>query len=218
MATKAELEQDCVEYNRHLDLARNALQQGDIIQAVEAAVASWPFIDGMMQFERKYGGREFDTIAAIEIVLKIAPLVFDRQNLDRLEQLLREKKRIDKNTNADLANKLAEARRLMREAHRLWCHVEQQPNCRQDELRRILEGDQDRWRQIAEAWHGFGLLRKTPEANTYRLGFITNMEDHVSGKCPACGIIGKARKEKFLESAACPKCKETVHFVIIASP
>ena len=218
MATKAELAQDCTEYSRLLTLARNALRQGDIGQAIGFAVSSWPRIDGMMQFERKYSAREFDTVETIEIVLKYAPFIFDKQSLDSLEELLTEKKRIEKNTHDDLAEKLAEARRLMWDARRLWNHIERQPNCRQDELRSALQGNQEQWRGFAECWHSIGLLQRTPESNSYRLAFVTNLEDQAAAKCPACGVVGRARKARLLDAASCPKCKQNVHFLIVASP
>ena len=108
---------------------------------------------------RRYKEEEFETINAIDLALKYAPLLLDFESLDELEQLLKDRKRIEKNTSHDLNDKLATARTQMWEAHRLWDHLERNPHSRQSELRQVLGGDQAQWRAIAELWEKMGLLQ-----------------------------------------------------------
>jgi hypothetical protein len=104
----------------------------------------------------------------------------------------------------------------MWDAHRLWNHIEQHPNSRQDELRRTLHGDQDQWRALAETWERMGLLSRLSEGGSYQLSFCTRMDEPASAKCPSCAAIGKAPKSKLLHELACPKCHSHVLFVLLA--
>jgi predicted RNA-binding Zn-ribbon protein involved in translation (DUF1610 family) len=174
----------------------------------------------MMQYERKYGfytdhNKAFDSIAAIEMVLKYAPLLFDFQHFDVLQNLLKNCRRIEKDTSENFGDKLAEAQARMWDNHRLWDHVERNPDTRQDELRRILGGNQDQWRSVAEEWETMGLLRRTPEGGSCRLALVTSMEELVRGKCPSCGNVVEASKALLLEQLPCPKCRVTGLFVIL---
>lgn len=214
--TKIEMESHQAEYDALVSNAHRALQQGLYGEGVRLAISSWDYIDGMMQYERKYEEREFHSIETIDIVLHFAPLLFDFESLDKLELRLKSQRRIEKNTSEDLGQNLAKARALLWDAHRLWNHLERQSECRQDELRRTLGGDQDRWRSMAESWERMGLIRRTPEAGSYRLALSTRMDAPFSAKCPSCGAVGKAPKRKLLEELACPKCRAKVLFVFIS--
>jgi hypothetical protein len=214
--TKAEMELARANYFARLSDARLALQTGLYAIAIQHAVSSLEFVDGMMQFERKYEKREFKSIETIDIVLRYAPLIFDYQSLDALDSLLRSQKRIDKNASADLAAMLARARQLMWDAHRFWDLLEQSREFRQDEARKTLGGDQDCWRWLAESWEAMGYLRRTPEGGSYRLALITRMDDAVMARCPECGATGRAPKSKVLYEINCPKCRARVCFVILS--
>jgi hypothetical protein len=217
--TKAELESHCARYHQLAGQMRESHQAGDISKAVELAASAWPFIDGMMQYERRFAEREDHArIECIDYVLRYAPLMFKQTLLDDLSQLLKSQRRIDKNSSADLAGELESARVRMSDAHHLWSHLESEVEGRQDELRRLLGGDQDNWRWMAETWEQMGLISRRSEGGSYRLRFVTRMTDLMRAKCPACGVTGKAAKEKLLDERSCPKCRTKVHFVILANP
>ena len=205
------------EYQTLMGKARSAERDGLYRRAVELALSSWDHIDGMMQYERRYEDKEFANIQGIQMILKYAPLLFDFPSLDALETILKNCRRIEKNTSDDLAQKLAEARALMWDAHRLWDHLERHPGARQDKIRRSLGGDQDAWRSIANAWQKMRLLRRTPEGGSYRLALSTRMGEVVSGKCPSCGGIATAPKAMLLEPLPCPECGAEVMFVILST-
>ena len=197
--------------------ARAAERAGLYRVAVEKALESWKHIDGMMQYERRYDNKEFASVSTIDLTLKYAPLLLDFTSLNRLEGLLKDCRRIEKNTSDNLGDKLVAARALMWDAHRLWDHLERNPDSRQDELGRLLGGKRERWRGIIEAWEKMGLLRREPEGGTYRLALSTRMGELVSAKCPACGNVSEAPKAMCLEENACPECKTTVLFVILST-
>ena len=214
---KVEMESHRDQYYSRISNARTALEQGLYDKALKLASASWEFVDGMMQFERKYEGKEFDTVEGIEIILDYAPLLFDVESLDKLEVLLRTERRIDKNASEDLAEKLGKARSLMWEAHRVWSHLEIVDATRQDELHKALGGDENVGRYLIATWERMGLVRRAIDGESHRVELATRMDEKVSAKCPSCGVVGKARKAKFLERISCPKCADQVEFTILAA-
>ncbi len=215
--TKAEMVDHQQRYYSLMADARVAEQAGMYHVAVKNALASWEHVDGMMQYARRYEKKEFSSVPAIDLILKYAPLLLDFESLDTLERLLKDYRRIEKNTSERLGEKLTSARASLRDTHRLWDHLEWNPGARQDELRRLLGGDQDRWRGMAEAWDRMGLLRREPERGSYRLSLSTRMGEVVPAKCPVCGNVVEAPKAMCLEEMACPECKVFVLFVILSS-
>lgn len=213
---KADMEAHRAKYHALMSEARLAERAGLYRKAIESALASWDHIDGMIQFERKYEGKGFASIPTVEIILRYAPLLLDFQSLDALEILLKNFRRIERDTSDSLADKLARARARMWDNHRLWDHLERHPDIRQNELRRVLGGDQAQWRSVADAWEKMGLLRRTPEGGSYRVALSTRLGEPVPAKCPSCGEVVKAPKAIFLEKTACPECREDVLFVILS--
>jgi len=212
---KAEMEAHRAKYASLMRKARKAEQEGLYRTAVETSLESWKHVDGMMQYERRYGDKEFTSIQGIDMILKYAPLLFDFPSLDTLQTLLKDYRRIEKNTSENLGDKLADARERMWEVHRLWDYLEMNPGTRQDGLRKALGGDQGRWRSVAEAWEKMGLLRRTPEGGSYRLALATRMGEVVPGKCPSCGHVTSAPKAMFIEALSCPECKTEGMFVLL---
>jgi hypothetical protein len=98
----------------------------------------------------------------------------------------------------------------------MWDHLEQNPETRQDELRKSLGGEQDQWRSLAELCERMGLLQRVPQGNSYQLALCTRLGEVVPGKCPACGAISDAPKAMLLEPLICPDCHKEVSFVILS--
>lgn len=215
---KAELEHDASRYYSTLAEMRHKHAQREFAQAVSLAAVAWEFVDGMMQYERKFEDRnERRDLECVNYVLRYAPLIFDLGTLTTLSKLLQTQKRVDKNTTADLAADLNAAMRRIRESHRLWNYIESNVTVEQDRIRTNLGGDQDQWRWIAEQWESMGLLTRVPKGTSYILSLSTRLETPVRAKCSACGVVAKAAKGRFWEQIVCPKCKRTVYFVILVS-
>lgn len=212
---KAQLEAEREQYRAHLRAARAADAQGFYRDALAHALAALPHVDGAMQYERKYEEAEFSSVAAIDLVLRYAPLLLHAEALDRIESLLKQYKRIEKLTAADMAQRLADARTRMWQNHRLFALLEAHPETRQDQLRQRLGGDQDAWRATSEAWEKIGLLERVPERPSYRLAFVTRMGQLVPAKCPSCGHVAHAPKSFFLETMNCPGCEASTLFVLL---
>jgi hypothetical protein len=213
--TKAEMEEHDRQYHALMAQAHEALRQGLVRRAVQHALAAWDHIDGMMQYDRKYEKASFNTIPAVDLVLRYAPLLLDFRQLDRLEALLKEYRRIERDTTADVGDQLAQARARMRNAHRLWDYIEHHPDVRQAELRAVLGGEQQGWADIVTAWEKMRLLRRISDGNTYRLEFRTRMGQLVPAKCPECGNLTEGPKAMFLDKMPCPHCKKQASFVML---
>jgi hypothetical protein len=213
---KSELQSDAIQYRESLAAMRSAHREGRILDAIRVTVASLEFVDGMMQFERRFEDRsERKTVETIDYILRYAPLVFERNSLEIVAGILKSQKRIDKHASADLAENLRKATELTWEARRLWTELEQESEVTQDKLRKNFGGEQDRWRGIAEMWDEMGLIQRIPERNSYRISLTTRVTQIVRGKCPSCGATGKAAMGSFLEMITCPRCKSTSAFVLL---
>lgn len=213
---KSEMEAHHAAYFDALAKAKAAEHNGMYRAAMGAALSCWEFVDGMIQYRKKYEEEDFTDIDAIEMVLRYAPLLLDFHSLDRLESLLSDTKRIVRTSSTDIVEELTQARGEIWDNHRLWNYIEENPDCRQDELRRTLGGDQDYWRSVVEAWEKMGLVQRVSIANIYRISLSTRFGQVVGGKCPKCGKIVDAPKAMFLEPTCCPKCRSSVLFVILA--
>ena len=183
--------------------------------AIRHAFTSWKYIDGMMQYARRYKDQDFNSIETIDIILDYAPLLLNMTLLDELEALLKGYRRIDKNTDVNIRNRLVTARELMWKAHRLWHEIDRSANTNQSGLRKRLGGDQSEWREIISAWESMGLVNKTPLGRSYQLELTTSTGTITRGKCSSCGSIAKAPKAFYLEKAKCPSCSETSMFVLL---
>jgi hypothetical protein len=212
------MERDYRNYETKMKTARAAHRDGMYRDAVKFALSAWEYIDGMMQYVRRYENQDFVTVEAIDMVLKYAPLLFDYVAIDSLQAMLTVQRRINRDSTGDMGDNLSKARALMWDAHRMWNHIEEHAETRQDELHTVLGGDESRWRSIAEAWEDMGLLQRTPALGSYRLAFITRLGEVVAAKCPSCGEVADAPKAMWLEHTACPRCRAAVLFVIRGKP
>ena len=189
--TKTEMEDHKNAYYEHVANAKAALKQRSFHQAIRFAACSWEHIDGMIQYERKYEGRESLNLEGIDLVLHFAPLLFDAESLDNLESRLKGQKRIAKHADTNFEHSLARARAVMWDAHRLWNQIGLRTEVRQDKLRTEFGGDQDQWRALAEAWQEIGLIVRVPDGGSYRLSLTTNMSEATTARCPTCGAVAK---------------------------
>lgn len=212
---KEDMERHREQYYALMAQARAAHDEGLYHQAVELAISTWDHIDGMMQYERKYEEKVFDNVEGISMVLQYAPLLLNLESLEMLESLLKDQRRIDRNTSESVKEQLAKARELLWEAHRMWEQIERRHAATADELFGTLGGKKSRWRLIAEEWEKMGLLRRIPKGRVEQLALSTRMDEVVLAKCPTCGVVAKARKSEFLEEHACPSCCNLVTFVIL---
>jgi hypothetical protein len=214
-ATKAELESDWNQYHRLQQLAKETIAAGRYADAIRLAVDAWPFIDGMMQFGRRFKSIEFETVDAIELVLNYAPALFDIDALDRLEELLTRQKRIDRLAAEDLAQRLLEARAALQCAYRLWSAIEDHGTLNRSAFLAIWTASEKQLHAVADAWVRMNVITLVGNSESSGLSFTTRMDLTTHGKCETCGAVAKAPKAKFLEEQKCPRCNKISGFVIL---
>lgn len=215
--TKVEMEQHRASYHELVARARAAFEHGHLAEAIKLAESSWDHTDGMLQYERRYADAETVRIEAVHIVLEAAPVLFDVESLDRLEALLKSQRRIQRCSPDKLTELLANARRLVWEAYRLWNRLESSESGRPDNFLSVPENEADDCKRLVRQWELMGVVERMPEGSHHRLVLATRMDAPVSGKCPSCGAVGKAPKVKLLDERSCPRCKRSVCFVLQAA-
>ncbi len=212
--SKAKLQAAQEAYDRIMGRVRDAESGGRFADAVLAARSAWEHLDSMMAFERKYEKTEFDSVPCIDIVLKYAPLLFDRSSLRALGELLASKKAIDKHASDDLADRQRAAVDQMMRAHRLWKWIESSKAVRQRDIRQSIGGDQDEWREMITLWERMELVTRINSDDGAWVSITTRMYESVSAKCPECGIVESGQKRGFLRERECPECGRQTVFVI----
>jgi hypothetical protein len=212
MAKKAELERDHKRYMAHRKNMRRAEQDGQYQAALEAAASSLCHIEGMMGYDRKYGKQtQFHSIETIDFLLTYAPLLFDVENLGKVEELIKTRRVIAKNTVVDWTELISSARSALWDAYRLWTLFEEVGFLAKSHLK-----NEPLLRSIANKWRKIGLtVRKTSESIDGD-ELTTRLLHKVKGKCPSCGATGTGTKERLLKTITCPRCKTEVQFVWLA--
>ena len=212
---KAELEQHDNAYQALMYKANAALRSNLYREAIEFAVSAWDYIDGMIQYQRKFADKEVTSIQAIDIVLHYAPLLMDLETLNRLETLLHSQKRIAKSTGIDWDSRLSRARAVMWEGHQFWTHLEEHGTVDESSLADLHGGQCKHWLPIAEGWIEMGLVFRLRAANKSLLSLVTDLNRPVLAKCPSCAAVLRP-KSRCLEEHHCPKCHKKHTFVVLA--
>jgi hypothetical protein len=214
---KAEMEVHSQAYKDLMNQARSAEREGLYRKAVEVTLRALEHVDGMMQYERKYGEREFKSVSAVDALLSYGSLLLDSDCLAKVESLLKSSRRVERDTSDDLGGKLSEARNRMRDNHRLWNYLEQHPETRQDGIGRAIGGQQDYWRSVLEVWQRMGLIVRRRDRNSYLVSLSTRMGQIVTGKCPGCGGTIESPKAMLWGPITCPDCGKRETFVILTT-
>ena len=90
-------------------------------------------------------------------------------------------------------------------ARMIWGHVARWLVCVDKSFARTGI-DQDVAVELLETWEQLGVVARQQETNSYRLYLRTQLDSEVEGRCPACGVHGKGRKELFLKTISCKRC------------
>lgn len=206
------------EYDNFLGLeraAQSACNTWHFEDAIRHAVSSWEFLEGMMRYARKIESREFSTISTMEIVLNCSPIILHSSSLVSLDDLLKKQRGIEKNTKDNLRAKVADARRMMFNAHRIWDQLEQHGPLSVQTLRSEAGVDEEFLRNLLRHWEQLSLIHSTKKDDLQIVGLFTDMERISFAKCPSCGAVGRAAKFKLLEDRTCPQCRMRTSFVFL---
>lgn len=210
--TKAEMQWHATTY-RDLNVKARSAEHGGLYQnAVRLSVEAWQHMDGMLRFEKASGGREND-FATIGRVLTYAPLLLDPASLNSLESFLSETRRIQKNTDHDLAANLNVARVMLWKNHLLWSAIEEKGELDHGDVASLEISNHPEATTVLSAWEKMGLIIHCDG----RYLQCTQLGAIVPAKCPSCGKIERAPKAMLLDRISCPVCKSNVMFVFVRS-
>lgn len=210
MATKSELESERQACHALAMRAITSERQDLYGEAINLALASFPYLDAAMQYERKFMKIDCPPLPTVEIIFRCAPPLFHRHALDAADSFLSERRRIDKEFARELKDRLANARELMRAAFRLWGEIQTGTSSPDRDAMDVAP--------IRNYWERTGLIvnRRTDGRNNWL--FATRLDEPTHGKCSHCGHVVTAKKIAFLDKARCPKCTGQVPFVILGPP
>ena len=213
--TKGEMQADHPNYHRLVAKARSRIEDGHFEEVVRLASNAWAYVDGMMQFERKYIDLGETNVDAIEIALEYAPFLFEFTVLDELETLLKTNRKVGRNASDDLVSRLAQSRDKMSAARRLWNLLEDNRTIAEEEIVFSLAGTHAEWHSIIKVWLLMGVICRIKHYESWYIALATNMNAETKAKCPTCGATAKGAKHHFLNEIVCPNCSSKVTFVFI---
>jgi hypothetical protein len=212
---KAELEAHSEQYASLMKDVRAAEGQGFFELAMKLAEEALEHVDAMMRYEERWNEREFQTVEAVEILLQYAPLLLDGPRLERVGELLKQSRRVEKNTSESLASKLDTARTQLWLCHRLWDALERNSGLSQAGLTRQCDIQQQKIGQILDRWEKMGLLVRTSREGDVGLELRTRLGCVIQARCHECGEITSGPKAAFLQRLECPECGMQSAFALL---
>jgi predicted transcriptional regulator len=212
--SKAALQAAQLQYDQCMAAARNHERNGQLEEAIRQAIEAWEHLEGMMKFERKWEDREFKSVPCIDMVLRHAPMLLDGKSLDRLGDLLKEQRSIDKLASDDLAARLQEAKQRMRAIHQLLARVEAEPGITVTRLAETCGCDRPTVDQICERLEAMELIEVDRTGKARELRLATDFDRNITGLCESCGRGAALLWWDALSVRKCPTCGEEAYFVL----
>jgi hypothetical protein len=209
MAKKADLHEAYRSYSALSAEAARAEQNGDHVQALQNAVASLAFQHDSVAFLRRFQKIEAPRLTSVELILRLAPLVFDPKPLDAVADWLAEANRAERKAYPEFAGQLDAARRRLALALRAW------PSHRPAALPPLAVEDARTVQEMLAFWTWRGAVLKVavPGATHYRL--VTHPDRLARGKCHRCGAEDRARLAELLAPRRCPHCRAPSEFAVL---
>jgi hypothetical protein len=206
MATKAELEWNANTFKTLSQQARGLIAEYNYTRAIEIALQSLQFIDGMIQYERRYNKQENVQQSTLAIILNYAPVIFHYRAIDTLEAYLLSTKRVHKTSDIDWLERIVAARQMMTSALNLWQCIEVDQDYKHiDNTFRVF---------LTDCWLRLGLIAKRT-TNVAGFAFVSSLSERFRGKCSSCGLVCDTTKETLLSDMNCPGCKVSCSMVIL---
>lgn len=210
MAKKAELEASFRATQARCAEAARAEADGDFSRVLERAEAAIPLLRESIAFLRRYHKVRFPNLPAVDLILRYAPPLFARRSLDAIDRWFAGASRAERAAYPDLADRLAAARRLLDLAVRVWPCVSaaaRQPTSAPNtaEATRFLD-----------LWVRMGAVARRHGSQPPAYEPVTHQRRQARGKCPRCARSTEAAWAELLFPFACPHCRATGQFVLVA--
>lgn len=213
--SKAQLESGKLDYHAHLEQSREFIQTCDIADAIREALLACRYAEAMMQFEAKYEEREFDSIESFDIVFQYAPVMLDKVAIDELADLLKVRKRIERDTAADMGQRLQGARSSLKSAYSCLAAAEKS-SIAVNRLSDAFGGTQEWWRWILRLWQELRVIRLTTESSQLMVRYHGVFAAPVLAKCWSCGSVQPSVVNECLNQRPCPRCRVPVCLVMLS--
>lgn len=211
--SKAELEIDACQHTALMNETRMLHASGKILPSVRMAVSAWPHVDGMLQYERRFGDRQATrAIDSIDFVLSYAPVTFDAEALTELEGLLKSQRRIVKSASTDLVQRLVDAKTLMWSAYSVWTHLERYEGFDLQELESVL-GHDIRWHGVVQTWQHLGMVVCIDAGGRQIVRLATQLNGSLLACCGQCGVRRPMLLTEYLAPIDCQACGCSTFFV-----
>ncbi len=213
--SKARLEADRAEYDEHMRVAHDAENRRDYAEAIRHAMAALEHVDAMMKFERRYEETEFDSVPCIDMVVRLAPLIFHAEGIERVRAILKQHRAVERNTSVDLAKTIDDAAARMAEARRLWNHIEANPGVSLHALQESLGGDPGLWRDIVSQWVSASIVCRTFIPGGVELRLASEIAAPTRARCSRCAKLVQGKRGQFYTEQRCPTCGRDAMFVMV---
>ena len=102
-----------------------------------------------------------------------------------------------------------------REALALWNWIERNSGGEQRSLWQEARVDRASGIKTLDQWVESGVVLRVPLGNTYKLQFASDLSAPVTGMCPNCGVVGKARRELVYKQHVCQRCGVEVFYHLV---
>jgi hypothetical protein len=209
MAKKAELEASFRKCSALCTEAVQAEADNDFTRLLDRAGATLPLLRESIAFLRRYQKIEAPNLPSVDLILRYAPPMFATRSLDSVDEWFAASSRSERKTYPDLPDRLADARRLLTLAVRVWPPW---PAVAQSEVK--AEGAEVA--QLFNFWSRYGAVVKQPGRTPTTFAPVTHPRCRARGKCPTCGRSDEAAWADLLVRRTCPHCNCAGQFVIVA--
>lgn len=207
---KAELE---TAYEAHTGFTRRAAKaeaERDYRSAIRDATESLSTLKLANAFHRRFIKTDRPPVAAVDMMLRLAPPLFARRSIDALEECVAGWKKPELAVLPGFAERITECRRGLRLAIDLWSALgdENTPPVGRGRSDSTATAD------ILGFWVQAGLVVRVGTAGVARFRKVTDLRRDAWGKCPACGHAKRAVNADLLRPSECPTCRGQHPFVI----
>lgn len=213
---KSEAEAHFKRYVSTIRLAETHLASGKILAGFNEARRALEYVPGMVQHESKVRENSLNSIAAVEIVCRLAAVFLDSSAIDAVDELLKRKRTLDRDTDRDLSGVVALGRQRLGEAYAILHTLESSGPVLDSEFL-IHQKRPDRLQSdFIELMIEAEVVQRVEIDGQTALQLATDLNRLTVAMCPDCGVRVKAPKAKLLEPNKCPKCKNGVSFLLVA--
>lgn len=214
MAKKSELEDSASAYAGFLLKVNSDVIRGDHPQIISTVIGSLPHVVGMLQFEKKYQGRQFASVEIIDLGITSAVCQLDSSFFKSLEAFLTEQKLLSKLLTADPWEGFALGTSQLATACQAWGYLDSHSPCAIQELYHICNDQTKLVDWLVYSWEQNYLVARHIANDTQFVSTFLHPDEKVTGQCPYCGASGSGKRHLFWTETNCPRCNTPVCFVV----